>query len=213
MLSLNAPGYFVTANDTDAGKTAASCWLLAQARAQGFDVYARKPLASGCFVQTQGLVCADTQKLQHASGGKESLDTITPWRFQAAISPEEACLQAGIGLSLEQVLQACETPTKENQLTIVEGAGGFLSPLFPGHLNRDLAKALGLPIVLVIRNQLGCINQALLCVEAIRQANLPIAHLLLNPYFDTHQLAENQAAIMRYSGLPVEQLPFLQPLL
>ena len=47
--------YFVTATDTDAGKTVVTCGLLAAARAQGLTTLALKPVAAGCERTDEGL--------------------------------------------------------------------------------------------------------------------------------------------------------------
>jgi len=68
---------------------------------------------------------------------------------------------------------------KENFL-YVEGAGGFYSPLCADGLNADLASTLGLPILLVAENRLGCINQVLLTLEAIERRGLVLSAIVLN---------------------------------
>ena len=79
---------------------------------------------------------------------------------------------------------------------MVEGAGGFIVPLNATETLADLAKALALPVVLVVGLRLGCLNHALLTAQAIRQAGLPLAGWMAN-HIDPEMpaLAENIAAL------------------
>lgn len=80
----------------------------------------------------------------------------------------------------------------------VEGAGGFMVPLSGNETGADLAQALGLPVVLVVGLRLGCLNHALLTVEAIRARGLTLAGWVAN-HIDPNMQA--------HSG----NLDFLQP--
>jgi dethiobiotin synthetase len=50
---------------------------------------------------------------------------------------------------------------------VVEGAGGWLSPLADGIEHADLARALQLPVLLVVGLRLGCLSHARLSARAI----------------------------------------------
>jgi dethiobiotin synthetase len=63
---------------------------------------------------------------------------------------------------------------------VVEGAGGFHVPLSEGTTGADLARALALPVVLVVGVRLGCLNHALLTAEAIRGRGLTLAGWVAN---------------------------------
>ena len=63
---------------------------------------------------------------------------------------------------------------------LVEGAGGFYSPLAEDGLNADLAQALQLPVILVAADRLGAINDVLLTTEAIRSRGLSLLAIVLN---------------------------------
>lgn len=171
-------GFFITGTDTDIGKTYSACQLIKNLVQQGKQVSPRKPIASGCEVKASKLYCSDTHLLKQAAQTQDSLEAITPYSFQPAISPARAIKQAGLDISLENLVQACQVP--QGSLAIVEGAGGFLSPLTPSSLNADLAQALNLPIILVVGNKLGCLNHALLTIEAIEKRNLKIHQIILN---------------------------------
>jgi dethiobiotin synthetase len=70
--------------------------------------------------------------------------------------------------------------SREHQFAVIEGAGGWRVPLGPRETLADLAITLGLPVVLVVGVRLGCINHALLTVEAIRRDGLRLAGWVAN---------------------------------
>ncbi len=43
-----------------------------------------------------------------------------------------------------------------------------------------MAQALGLPVILIVGMQLGCLNHALLTAQAVRAAGLPLAGWIAN---------------------------------
>lgn len=172
-------GYFITGTDTEIGKSHITCALAMGLLQQGYQVAVRKPIASGCIKQADGsLLSEDAYRLQQASQTEDSLQTICPYQFEAAISPARAIRQSGLDIGIEDLLQACKAPT--SHFLLVEGAGGVLSPLCDDGLNADLAVQLQLPVVLVVGNRLGCLNHALLSIEAIQQRGLQLAAIILN---------------------------------
>jgi dethiobiotin synthetase len=169
-------GFFITGTDTDVGKTYITARLAREYLAQGKRVAVRKPVASGCGDQLDA--CADARILAEVSGEDEWL--VCPHRFAPAVSPARAMQEAQQRvLVLDDLVLACRQETQE-KITLVEGAGGWLSPLTPSAYNADLASALGLPVILVVANRLGCINHALLTLQAIQQSGLACPQVILN---------------------------------
>jgi dethiobiotin synthetase len=139
------------------------------------------------------------------------MHTIGPNLYQPAISPARAIARAGDTLNLSDLLDACqvEATAGTKPLLWVEGAGGFYSPLSADALNADLARALGLPVLLVVGNRLGCLNHARLTLEAIASHGLRLTGVVLN---DTHPDAdpENQEDLraMLPDKVPFAHLPY-----
>ncbi|MCM5703584.1 dethiobiotin synthase [Larsenimonas salina] len=173
--------YFVTGTDTDAGKTTISAGLLSGWHSLGHSTAASKPVASGCEQTPHGLSNSDTRCL--AAECRPALDerTITPYTFEPAIAPHLAARLAGQPLSLEDVIRSVRTVLAQGtDVTLVEGAGGFRVPLNDHEDLSDLAKALELPVILVVGIRLGAINHARLSSEAIRAEGLHLAGWVAN---------------------------------
>jgi len=175
-----AQGFFVTGTNTEIGKTYLACCLIETLNAlQNKPVYARKPIASGAIRFTaQKLISEDAMRLKKACRNDETLNQICPYLFEEAISPARAIKLNNAKISFKDLVQACDFP--QAGIGIIEGAGGFLSPLVDEQLNQHLAQALKLPVVIVVGNQLGCINQALLTLQAVEAADLTVAVMIVN---------------------------------
>jgi len=170
-------GLFVTATDTNTGKTWVGKHLIQALQKKGTSVVPRKPVESGWNDNT---TLTDAWILADAAGCIDDLNSVCPNRFKAAISPERAATLEGKTLSISELHQQCLNNLGNNDFLYVEGAGGFYSPLCSDGLNADLAVALNLPVLMVVENRLGCINQTLLSIEAIQQRGLELAAVVLN---------------------------------
>lgn len=172
-------GVFITGTDTGIGKTVVGCALTRALTRAGYTVAVRKPVESGCTRRAGELQPADGTALARAAGHRETLDTVTPMRLARALSPERAAYLEGMQLTLHDLLAAARIGDRSD-FFVVEGAGGFLSPLASDALNADLAVALGLPVLVIAADRLGAINHTLLTVEAIERRGLRVAGVVLN---------------------------------
>ena len=206
-------GFFVTGSDTGVGKTFIGCQLVTQLRRSGLSLKVRKPVESGCEMTGDGrLVGRDGEALFAANGRRESLDIVNPYRFQAALAPDRAARLAGHRLTLEQLKQAARNQINEDDRVLVEGAGGFCSPIAEDALNADLACRLGLPVIIVVDDRLGAINQALMTIGAVTARALTVAAVILNqrqqPSTDgAEDDMDNLGDLRRHSELPIYACP------
>lgn len=202
------PGVFITGTDTGVGKTRVGAALAHLLRMRGVGVRPRKPVESGCAMGPDGLLPRDAAVLRAAAGGVEPLDRVCPYRLLAPLSPERAADIEGMTLGLGQLHAACLSDIEHGDFLLVEGAGGFYSPLARGALNADLAGGLALPLLLVAADRLGTLNHTLLTVEAIRMRGLALAGLVLNqpvPHPDLPM--DNAADLARWLQMPVLRIP------
>ncbi|MEE9302541.1 MAG: dethiobiotin synthase [Thiotrichaceae bacterium] len=205
-------GVFVTGTDTDVGKTWVGQMIIRQLCAANVNVIPRKPVESGW--QTD-VMKSDAWLLGSAAsvtGKTEALDRICPNRFQAAISPVRAATLEGKVLLTKQLKQQCIDGIDQNDFLYVEGAGGFFSPLASDGLNADLAKQLGLPVLLVADDKLGCINHILLSLAAIEGYGLSIKGVILNTRkeVDVETQMNNFDDLQSLIGTPVFQVAYQQ---
>lgn len=175
-----ARGVFVSGTDTGVGKTYASCTLLASLRARGRRATGMKPVASGCRVTPDGLRNDDAQALIAASDPKPAYADCNPYALGAPIAPHIAAREAGVQIRLDPIRAACARIARNADRVVVEGVGGWLAPLSDSLMQADLARALELPVVLVVGLRLGCISHALLSARAIREDGCVLAGWIAN---------------------------------
>lgn len=168
-------GVFVTGTDTGAGKSWAACALLHAWRGQGARVAGMKPVASGCEATAEGLRNEDALALQAASSGVWPYATVNPYAFAPPIAPELAAAEAGHEVTMA-LLQAAHAQLAAGcDVVVVEGAGGWAAPFSPTLDQADVARALGLPVVLVVGLRLGCVSHARLTARAVLDDGLVLA--------------------------------------
>lgn len=173
--------FFITGTDTHVGKTEVACGLLYRARQEGKSTLGLKPIAAGAEDCGEGLRNSDAVALQAQSSLNPRYAEVNPMVLQAAIAPHLAAAQEGRSLNLERLAGLVRGQLlKKADLTLVEGAGGWRVPLQGQTTLADLAKLLHLPVILVVRMQLGCLNHALLTAEAIHRDGLPLAGWVAN---------------------------------
>lgn len=163
---------FITGTDTNAGKTFATALLTRALRARDFKTIALKPLCSG--------ERSDVEILQAASDHILSLDETNPVWLREPAAPLVAARLENRTLSLDPLVDWFRALTHKHPSLLVEGAGGWLVPITPRETIADFAARLGLPVVVVVANRLGCINHALLTIESIRAKGLQCPGIILN---------------------------------
>jgi len=173
--------FFVVGTDTEVGKTYVSTMLLKMFNSMGLKTLGLKPVASASQKINGGLYNEDAFILQQASSLKCDYDLINPFAFEPPIAPHIAADFEQAPLSKKQIIAKIQDAfSLPADVFIVEGVGGWSVPLNNQELMSDVVKALNIPIILVVGVKLGCLNHALLTVEAIRNANIPVAGWIAN---------------------------------
>ncbi|WP_312398669.1 dethiobiotin synthase [Chryseobacterium sp.] len=164
---------FVTGIGTEIGKTVCSAVLT-----KYFNSDYWKPVQSG------DLDFSDSMKIKSWVGENTVCHPET-YKFQLAASPHQSAKEERITIDLNEF----KLPQTQNNL-IVEGAGGLMVPLNDSEFIIDLIEKLNIPVALVVRNYLGCINHTLLSILALNQRKIKLQYLVLNGNFpfDTERI-------------------------
>ena len=207
-------GWFVTGTDTEIGKTCVSAGLAHALSQRGWRVAALKPLAAGQVQDAQGVwFNDDVRHLHGAQSAGLSEDEVGPFQWRTPCAPHIAARIEGRPIDRDAVLAAVRTAAARADLSVVEGVGGFRVPLVEGWDTADLARDLGLPVVLVVGLRLGCINHASLTAEAVRARGLPLAGWVANTLAEPlPHLDDNLSALQAVLGAPCwGHVPRLHP--
>jgi dethiobiotin synthetase len=168
-----APVLLVTGTDTGVGKTWVSVGLLKALGRAGVRARGLKAVASGAEPTPEGLRHEDALALMAAASAPTlPYAAINPYCYAPPIAPHLAAEAAGRPVDPAILEAAVEHARRDCELLLVEGAGGWRVPLAAGYGFRELARAVGADVLLVIGLRLGCINHARLSAEAIQRDGL-----------------------------------------
>lgn len=183
------PSCFVTGTGTGVGKTWFTVQLLTALRSSGIDAVGFKPIVCGDD--------SDAVALAAASDHVIPVEEINPVWLRTPASPFTACQVEGRTVDIPFILEKFTALQSRFPRVIVEGAGGWRVPIRRDYFISDLAAEFALPILLVIHNKLGALNEALLTIEAIRRDGLPFLGYHLNEITPPTDIAEiTNAAIL-----------------
>jgi dethiobiotin synthetase len=202
--------FFVAGTDTEVGKTYCCEVMLKSAVRWGKSSLGLKPIAAGAELDDEGnLVNEDALRLTEASSVKLPYQTVNPVCVSEPLSPHIAAERAGVNIELAQVRESLEPGLRiRADLTLVEGAGGWRVPISDKSTMADLARVLRLPIILVVGLRLGCINHALLTVEAIHADGLELFGWVAN-HIDPAMGAMNENLATLDKLIPAPRLGFI----
>ncbi len=173
-------GIFITGTDTGVGKTFVTLGLLNAFKEEGLNVCAMKPLETGCRSRHGKLIPHDALRLMKESGTKEQLDIVNPYRFKLPLAPAVAAEIEGVKIDKRRILTAYKHLLSKYDITLVEGAGGIMVPVYKKYLFLDLIKDLNLPLIIVALPGIGTINHTLLTIEAARRRGISVIGVIIN---------------------------------
>jgi dethiobiotin synthetase len=201
-------GVFVTGTDTGVGKSVVAASICAALAARGERVAAFKPVVTG-LDEPAGDFPPDHELLAIAAAGGRSADDVAPYRHGPPLSPHFASELAGEVIEPSGLVARARRAGEAAEVLVAEGVGGLLVPITLGYLVRDLARDLGLPLVVAARTGLGTINHTLLTVEAARAVGLTVAGIVMTPWPGEPSAMEvsNRTTVERLAGVPVSGLP------
>jgi dethiobiotin synthetase len=198
-------GCFVTGTDTGVGKTWCAAALLTALRRRGHTALGMKPVASGCARTAQGPRSDDALLLmENGSPPVPPYELINPYALAAPIAPHLAARNEGVEIHIDRILTAVDAMRRQAEFVVVEGIGGWCVPLNARETVADLARAVDLPVILVVGIRLGCLNHALLSAAAIQLSGTRLAGWIANRVnADTACAEENIASLQERLPAPL----------
>jgi dethiobiotin synthetase len=204
VISPEARGWFIAGTDTGVGKTRAACALLTALVRSGRKAVGMKPVASGGRKTAAGLRCGDAEALLAAGAIAAEYTDVNPYCFEPAVAPHLAASATGVEIDLREIASRFHKLRRLTEWIVVEGAGGWLTPINARESMADVAAWLQLPVILVVGMRLGCLNHALLTQRAIRAAGLPLAGWVANRIDPAmSRVNENVAALQSRIAAPL----------
>ena len=173
---------FITGSDTGVGKTMVSTILLNLFNAKGYKTVGLKPLASGCTLnQKNKLENEDALILQRTASVYSEYKIINPIALTQGIAPHLAAQKIKIDLNKKLLSEKIISSININaDINIIEGVGGWCTPLNDHELYSDAIIDLKIPVILVIAIRLGCLNHAILTYQNMLQQQAKLIGWIAN---------------------------------
>ncbi|MEW6740074.1 MAG: dethiobiotin synthase [Nitrospirota bacterium] len=195
-------GIFITGTDTGVGKTIVSAAIIRALIKKGIRVGAMKPVETGCkksaVRKENDLIPSDGMFLKEMAGMDDSIDLVTPIRFENPLAPMVASELEKIPVEINNIFDAYDVLSKKYDFMVVEGVGGLLVPIAKSsqqsavssqqskkkdskaYFVSDLIKDLELPVIVVARPALGTINHTLLTVNYALREGINVLGVIIN---------------------------------
>ena len=162
---------FVTATNTNVGKTYATLYMMEVYAKKGYKVGAYKPIETGVDqIPLDGLKLFEKSKELNDKFNNLTIDDIVTYKFKLPAAPYVA--SKGLKLNLDKIKQNFKKLQQYCDLLFVEGAGGLLVPINLDFFMIDLAKFLNLYTILITPSRLGSINDTLLSLEILKKYDI-----------------------------------------
>ncbi len=187
-------GLFLTAVNTEIGKTTVGLLICDYFNQAQISYFPYKPIESGAESTLH-----DARAYHAVSQSKYELNEICPYPLKDPVAPTLAAEREGKVITLSDLQNQVKN---RSQFILVEGAGGWYSPLCSDGFVSDLARMLGFPVLFVIKDELGAINQAVLTCKAILAEGLVPVAAILN-FYKQGSLCENLKQLQKYLPCPV----------
>ena len=161
-------GIFVTGTDTGIRKTRCTITLMGALKNHRRQVKGMKPVASGAILNDGKLLNEDAELIMQHCSENANYELINPFVFEPAVAPHIAARQKNKIIDFDKIIACYNKLASTCECIIIEGIGGWRTPISDKTSMVDLVRVLDLPVIMVVGIRLGCINHAILTAESIR---------------------------------------------
>lgn len=188
-------GVFITATDTEIGKTMVACGIARFLSDSGIDVGVMKPISSGGT--------KDAKFLKIAARTDDSLEIVNPICFKNPLAPYSASRIEKKKFLLKNVLFSFRKITAAHDFTVAEGIGGVRVPLNDKHEVADLISVTRLPAIVVSSAKLGTLNHTLLTLDYLKKRRIKVLGIVLNFFNKNLLVHKTNLRFFKDKGIPV----------
>ena len=194
---------FVTATDTDIGKTYVCAGLAHALKKMDIDVGIMKPFACG-DKQKIGFSSNDLTILANAAMVDDAEDIINPFFFPIPASPYTAAKNLGVKIDVKHVMECFRKLDEIHDIVLVEGIGGIMTPILKDYAIIDLIKDLMANTIIVTSSKIGTVNHTVLTCNMCKNMNIPVKGLIINNFDSTgYPIPELERDLNALTDLPV----------
>ncbi|ACD22651.1 ATP-dependent dethiobiotin synthetase BioD [Clostridium botulinum] len=202
-----AKGVFITATNTDIGKTYITALIVKKLREANINCGYYKAALSGAEIINNNIVAGDAKYVYNVANIKGNPNECVSYIFKQAVSPHLAAKLNNVHISMDKIVADFNYRCNEHDYITVEGSGGIICPIYYDKekiMLTDIIKKLKIPIILVSPSGLGSINGTILTLEYIKKHNLVVNSIILNNYDKSNIIhIDNKRILEEMTNLPV----------
>ncbi|MCG8578436.1 MAG: dethiobiotin synthase [Bacteroidales bacterium] len=189
--------YFITAIDTDAGKTFVTGLLAKYLKDQKRDVISMKLSQTGCDTLSEDIL--EHRRLMGIDFLPEDKAGLTcPYVFKFPASPHLAAEMEGTQIAEEKLNRSIHEVEQLYKTVLLEGVGGLMVPVNHDLMLVDYVQKQGFPVILVTSGRLGSINHTLLTLEVMKNRRIPLYGVIYNHYpMTAPEITDDSAKVLK----------------
>jgi len=202
---------FITATDTDIGKTYVCAGLAHSLKKLDIDVGIMKPFACGVKQKT-GFSSNDLTILSKAAMVNDAEELLNPFFFPIPASPYTAAKNFGVKIDIDYLMKCFRKLDKIHDVMLVEGIGGIMTPILKDYAIIDLIKDLEANTIIVTSSKIGTINHTIMTCNMCKNMKIPVKGLIINNFDSTgYPVSDLERDLSALTDLPVLcSLPHMQ---
>ena len=194
---------FITATDTDIGKTYVCAGLAHSLKKSGIDVGIMKPFACGVKQKT-GFSSNDLTILSKAAVVNDTEELLNPFFFPIPASPYTAAKNLDVKIDINYLLKCFRRLDKIHDVMLVEGIGGIMTPILKDYAIIDLIKDLEANTIIVTSSKIGTINHTIMTCNMCKNMKIPVKGLIINNFDSTgYPVSDLERDLNALTDLPV----------
>ena len=194
---------FITATDTNIGKTYVCAGLAHLLKKLDIDVGIMKPFACG-VKQKIGFSSNDLTILSRAAMINDAENLLNPFFFPIPASPYTAAKNLGAKIDIGRVIECFRELDKIHDIMLVEGIGGIMTPILKDYAIIDLIKDLKANIIIVTSSKIGTVNHTILTCNICKSMKISVKGLIINNFDSTgYPISELERDLSTLTNLPV----------
>ncbi len=162
---------FITATNTDIGKTYATCKLIEELGKQGLHVGVFKPIETGVEeFPLDGKLLLETAQETNPHLKEFTCKDIVPIQYPLPAAPYVS--KGDERIDIKSLHVAFDKIASVSDIVLIEGAGGLMVPIEENFYMYDLIKEFDAITLLVTHANLGCINDTLLNLNLLKSLHV-----------------------------------------
>ena len=194
---------FITATDTDIGKTFVCAGIANSLKKLGINVGIMKPFACG-VKQKNGFSSNDLSILSKAANVHDPEELVNPFFFPIPASPYTAAKNLGVKIDIKHIMKCFTALNKIHDVTLIEGIGGIMTPILKNYAVIDLIRDFNTNTIIVTSSKIGTVNHTIMTCEMCKNMKIPVKGLIINNIDSTgYPISELERDLSALTDLPV----------